>query len=133
MRDRKGEKLGWTGGWLGGFLWLLLLSIVWLVKGDVTSGIVGLVLFAAAVLCIIVFAPWKHPETKYWKLMLPVYVVFAAAISICIWFSGGMEAVGLRWSMLLCMLPVLLPFATAGARCWKDGGKAASGSDEAKA
>lgn len=32
MKERKSEKPGWVGGWSGGFVWLLLLSIVWLVS-----------------------------------------------------------------------------------------------------
>jgi len=30
MIERKGEKIGWIGGWFGGFIWLALLSIIWL-------------------------------------------------------------------------------------------------------
>ncbi|MEI8183138.1 MAG: hypothetical protein WCG29_10590 [Desulfomonile sp.] len=33
MANRLGEKAGWIGGWCGGFLWVLLLSVMWVVKG----------------------------------------------------------------------------------------------------
>jgi hypothetical protein len=33
MTNRTGEKVGWLGGWSGGFLWLAVLSVVWLVQG----------------------------------------------------------------------------------------------------
>lgn len=34
--SRKGEKIGWIDGWIGGFIWLCILSIVWLVQGKLT-------------------------------------------------------------------------------------------------
>ena len=121
MRQRRGEKVGWIAGWLGGFLWLCLLSVLWLVLGRITDGVLGLVLFAAAVAAVLALAPWKHPETRYWKLMLPIYVILVAAAGLCVWCVGGFGKLGLSpWSLFLLM-PLLIPFATTGARCWKDG------------
>jgi len=121
MRRRKGEQVGWIAGWLGGFLWLLILSVLWLVLGMITDGVLGLVLFAAAVAAIFTLAPWKHPETRYWKLMLPIYVIFAAGVGLCVWRVGGPGKLDLdQWELFLLM-PLLIPFATTGARCWKDG------------
>lgn len=117
---RTGEKVGWTGGWTGGFLWLLILSVVRLVQGRITSGIVGLGLFALAVGAILLLAPWRHPSTRQWKLMLPVYLVFFASIAWAVWASGGLEQVGLnRWSFFW-VLPCLIPLWTAGDRRWED-------------
>ncbi|MHC4199323.1 MAG: hypothetical protein ACYSU0_04975 [Planctomycetota bacterium] len=121
MRQRRGEKVGWIAGWLGGFLWLCILSVLWLALGRITDGVLGLVLFAAAVAAIFTLAPWKHPEARYWKLMLPIYVILAAALGLCVWRGGGFGKLELSpWSLFLLM-PLLIPFATAGARCWKDG------------
>lgn len=52
MRSRRGEKVGWIGGWLGGFLWLAILSIVWLVMEKTAEGVIGLALFAVAVAAV---------------------------------------------------------------------------------
>lgn len=121
MQKRRGERVGWIAGWLGGFLWLLLLSVLWLVLGRITDGVLALVLFASGVAAVLTLAPWKHPETKYWKLMLPIYVILAASIGLFVWRGGGFGKLGLSpWSLFLLM-PLLIPFATTGARRWKDG------------
>ncbi len=52
MRTRRGEKVGWIGGWLGGFLWLAILSVIWLVQGESTKGAIGLGIVSAAVAAI---------------------------------------------------------------------------------
>ena len=108
-------------GWLGGFLWLGLLSILWLALGRITSGALGLTLFVAAIVAVLTLAPWKHPETRYWKLMLPIYAMFAASVGLCVWRGGGLSKLGLGWWSLLWLMPALIPLATAGTRCWKDG------------
>jgi len=121
---RRGEKLGWTFGWTGGFLWLALLSGVWLVQGRTVEGLAGGALFLAAMALVAGCAPWKHPRTKNWKLMLPVYAAFFLSVLACIRLHGGFEAAGIRWWVLLAVLaPTLLPFATAGNRTWLDEGK----------
>lgn len=127
MQHRKGEKVGWIIGWLGGFLWLCLLSILWLVQGKTTTGMVGLGFFVVAILTILALTPWKHPETRYWKLMLPIYAVVAASLGLFIWCGGGLDELGLSGWSLPWLMVLLIPFATVGTRCWKDGD--ASGED----
>lgn len=121
MQQRRGEKIGWIGGWLGGFIWLCLLSILWLVQGRIADGLLGLGLFVAAILAVLALTPWKHPETKYWKLMSPIYAVLAASVGLFIWRGGGLDKLGLSWWSLFLLMPLLIPFATMGTRCWKDG------------
>ena len=121
MKERKGEKVGWIVGWLGGFVWLFLLSIVWLVQGKITSGVLGLGLFVLAVVFIIVLSPWKHSKTRYWKLMLPVYALLIVSAGTYVWLEGSFGNLGLSWWSILYLTPVLVPFATIGTRCWDDG------------
>ena len=121
MKSRKGERIGWLGGWLGGFLWLCLLSILWLVQGKLVNGLAGMGLFLVALCLIIVLGPWKHPETRYWKLMLPIYLVFLAAVSLFVWLGGGIKQMGLNWWSLLWLLPIFIPFGTMSSRRWCDG------------
>ncbi len=120
MTDRKGEKIGWIGGWLGGFIWLALLSIVWLLQNSIGKGMLGLTIFALAIISIIATAPWKHPNVKYWKLMLPIYLLLLISISLCISLYGGLESIGLKWTALFWVIPCLIPFATAGNRTWNN-------------
>jgi len=118
---RTGEKAGWTGGWLGGFLWLLILSVVWLVQGRLTAGTVGLGLFVLGVGAILLLAPWRHPATPQWKLMLPVYCVFFISVAWALWAWGDPARSGLTWWSFFWVLPCLIPLWTAGRRRWEDG------------
>ena len=43
--NRKGEKMGWIGGWFGGFIWLGLLSIVWVFQNKISNGMIGIMVF----------------------------------------------------------------------------------------
>ncbi len=119
--SRRGEKLGWTLGWFGGFIWVILLSILWLVKGQVEAGITGLALFIVGAAVIITFAPWRHPDTPYWKLMLPVYAAFFLTVAWTIRTAGGFQGLGVTWWSFSWLLPMFVPFATIGKRRWRDG------------
>ena len=118
---RTGEKTGWTLGWLGGFIWLLLLSVVWLFQKRTTEGITGLALFVLAVGIIVYFAPWRHPATRYWKLMLPVYLTLFASVGWVAWSIGGLEELGMNWWSCFWVLPCLVTRGTVGGRRWEDG------------
>lgn len=116
--NRKGEKIGWIGGWIGGFIWLGLLSSVWLFQNKISDAILGVILLVAAIMIIIASAPWKHPNTKYWKLMLPIYLLLFISIAFCIQRYGGVESIGLKWTAIFWMLPCFIPFLTTGNRTW---------------
>jgi phosphatidylserine synthase len=116
--SRKGEKIGWIGGWIGGFIWLCILSNVWLIQGKLKNGILGISLFIIAILFIIILSPWKFPRTKYWKLMSPIYAVFFLSIFLCVYLLGGLKSVGLNWLSFFWIIPCLIPFATVGNRSW---------------
>ena len=120
MGDRSGEKTGWIGGWLGGFIWVVILAIIVLVQGKLLSGLIGLAIAGAAVAYVLVGAPWRHPDTPYWKLMLPVYVLFFVAIAWALWAADDVYSLALnRWHVFL-LLPLLTPFWTTGRRRWSD-------------
>lgn len=120
MSNRRGEKLGWIGGWFGSFIWLLILSVLWLVQARYAVSLVGFGLFATVAVLIFFTAPWRHPETKYWKLFIPMYGILALSIAAYIWAVGGPQKLGLTAWNIVWLLPLLIPFATAGQRCWND-------------
>ena len=117
---RKGEKIGWTAGWMGGFIWVIILSMIFLVQGKLLSAVLGLLIALAAVLAIMRCAPWRYPNTPYWKLMLGPYAVFFISVAWAVWAYGGIRGLGLNCWNLLWLLPMLIPFGTLSKRKWSD-------------
>lgn len=105
---------------MGGFVWVAILSVVFLVKGQPLQAGAGLLLVGAAWASVTALAPWKHPGTPYWKLMLGPYALFLASATWAIWSFGGLGAAGLGGWSLLGLLPLLLPLALSGNRRWRD-------------
>lgn len=123
MREaRYGEKVGWTGGWMGGFLWVLVLSLVFFHQTKSGPALWGLFLCVAAAGAVVSFAPWRHPSTPYWRLMLAPYGVFLAAVVWAFWAFGGVRNAGLSWWSLLWLIPVLSPFGMLSRRTWAENG-----------
>lgn len=120
MADRTGEKIGWTGGFLGGFIWVFILSAILLYQGKSLQALAGFVLVGAAIFGIVCFAPWRHPSTPYWKLMLGPYVALFVSVVWGIWSYGGFNAVGIDWWAVLWFLPLLIPFGSLYKRTWSD-------------
>ncbi len=117
MTNRMGERIGWIAGWLGGFLWVAVLAVVFLGRARWGWGLAGLALAGLAVACVLGLAPWRHPATPYWKLMVPLYVLLLASAA---WAIGAFGAAGLEWWSVFWILPVLLPLGTMGRRTWRD-------------
>jgi hypothetical protein len=120
MKNRNGEKIGWTFGWMGGFLWAAILAVVFLFQQKWDKGIAGLVLVSLAVFFILIFAPWKRPDTRCWKLMVPLYTVLILSAVWVVWAFGGLRGAGMNWWNMLWLLPTLIPFYTIGRRTWND-------------
>ena len=117
---RAGERFGWLGGWLGGFIWVAILSGVFATQGRFAAAGFGLLLVGAAVTAIALSAPWKHPDTPYWKLMLPVYALFLASLAwLVVFWDASLEEMGLNVWQLPLLLLVLIPFKTVGRRTWR--------------
>lgn len=125
MNDRKGEKLGWTGGLTGGFIWVAVLGSVFFYQGKHLYGIVSFGLVAAAVFFIFRFTPWRYPNTPYWKLLLGPYAVFIVSVVWVVIGYGGMEILGLYWWNFLWLLGVLTPVFVLGKRKWSEHGGSA--------
>lgn len=120
MKDRIGEKTGWTAGWIGGFIWVFILSIVFLFQGKSEQGLLGVALTGIAIISVVFFAPWRFSSTPYWKLMLAPYGVFVLSIAWAVWSYGGLGSAGLTWWNLLWLLPLLIPFGSLSKRKWVD-------------
>jgi hypothetical protein len=120
MVSRLGEMLGWTLGWIGGFLWVAALALVLLLHGRVGEGAIGLSISIAAVVAIVTLAPWRHPTTPAWKLMLPLYLVEGIAVAWAVGCWHGSSGLEPSWWWLASAVPLLMPLATAGGRRWTD-------------
>ena len=120
---RRGEKFGWIGGWFGSFVWLGLLSAIWLLQNKISEAMIGLSVFIVVIIVISMTAPWKHPNTEYWKLMLPIYSLFSCSIVLSIYLYGGLESIGLKWTSFFWVIPGFIPLVTAGNRTWNSSAK----------
>ena len=120
MDKRSGEKIGWIGGWFGGFLWVIALSILFVIQGKHIEAVIGFVLSMLGLLSVFLSAPWKRPNTVYWKLMVPLYVILFGSIAWALWAFGGLTGRGLDWWNLLLIFPVLTPLFTIGKKRWND-------------
>ncbi len=115
---RRGEKLGWLIGWSGGFVWLLALAVVWLVEGRVWVAAAGILLWLAAELFVVRFTPWRYPGTRYFWLMLPLYLILIAATVLVMVGFGKKELSARDWSSFAWILPMLTPLFILGRRRW---------------
>ncbi len=118
MDNRGGEKWGWIGGILGGSVWVPAVSGVCLLHGRVLQCLIGLLLTCVMTAVVLASTPWKHPDTPYWKLMLPVYVVLFTSIAWALWPYDQEQ--GISWWSILLLLPLLTPFMTIGRMRWND-------------
>jgi hypothetical protein len=119
--SRTGEKWGWIGGWLGSFVWILISSVVWLLQEKYLSAVLAGGLFSAALALTFLLAPWKHPNVVFWKLMLPLLILFIISLAAFALVSGGLQETGNYSWCILFLAFLLLPLFNTGKRRWNDG------------
>ncbi len=107
MDCRGGEKWGWIGGIFGATCWILVGAGILLAQGKILQGLTGLALYVVAVAVSIACAPWRNPNTRYWKLMLAGLATPFGALSWAIWCFGVQDASPVL--LLSVFLAVLIP------------------------
>ena len=128
MDPRRGERLGWSLGWAGSFAWVAALAVVFAIQAKWAAALGGLAIVLLAALAVVRGAPWRHPQTRYWRLMLaPLLLELLAVVWAWRGFAGDL-APGDQFSpwMLAWMLPLVLPIFSLGPRRWVDGEAPAS-------
>jgi hypothetical protein len=98
-----------------------VLALMFLFRGQTLPGLTGLLLLAIGVGCMVLLAPWRNPQTAYWKLMLPLYVTLLVSVFWSLWVFDGTEQGGFSWWDPFWLLPLLMPLGTLARRRWQDG------------
>ncbi|MBI9077839.1 MAG: hypothetical protein JEZ02_20740 [Desulfatibacillum sp.] len=121
MQQDLGPKMGWTLGGIGSFLWVLILSVVLLVKGNIAGALIGMGLFSCAMAYLSVFSPWKYPDTPFWKLYLGLISLLAlsAVVLIGLWEPGG-RALKTHFYLVFLIVPGASPIFTIGKKTWRE-------------
>lgn len=120
MAGDRGRKTGWILGWSGGFVWVLILSIVFLYQRRTMEATTGFLIAILAEASILFLAPWRFPDTTYRNLMAPIYLLFFLGIAWGVWALGDPGWMGLTWWSLFLLLPLTLPLWLSGGRRWND-------------
>ena len=121
MGHRTGEKAGWIAGWAGTFSWVIVMTALAAAWGRTVYALALAGIAVLAALCIVRRTPWRHPDTRYWILFLPLYLLLAGAVGLCAAMAVAMgENIGnpMAW---IAMFPLFIPFFTIGRRRWTDG------------
>jgi len=116
--EDRGRRWGWSLGWFGSFLWIFALSGVWFVHGRTDLGGQGLAVGLLALYAIRHFAPWRHPDTKYWRLLLPLYGLLGLAMLVV---AQDPEAHLPALSLVPALCSgLLVPMLILGRRSWNE-------------
>jgi len=125
MAARTGEKLGWIGGWMGAFCWVAGFGIWSFLNGDTHGGTTSLALYAMSGYLVWRVSPWHHEQTRYWKLMLPLYGFFLIAIYLTLRTAGWLGSALENWPAFFGLGALFIPLFLVGGRRWSDGPPAA--------
>lgn len=118
-KKNQGVKWGWTGGFLGGSLWMLLLGIVQLARGELLlgAGLTALYLVSLAVLYLLL--PWKRPKTSMGLLYLGTLApILAGAVFVIWWVFAHDESI---WGLFGGFFAIFTPVFFFRGRTWADG------------
>ncbi len=114
---QKWMKLGWLSFAIAEVVWIVPFSIIWLIHGKYIFGIMGILLFCIALFLISAFVPWKYPNTKFWKLLIPPYAMFIMSIILLLYVLTGFNNLDdIQYGVWL--IPCFVPFFSLGYRTW---------------
>lgn len=115
--DQKWMKLGWLSFAIAGVVWIIPFGIIWLIQGRSFFGAIAIALCFIAIVAIINFVPWKYPDTKFWKLLIPPYGMFILAILLLLYVLTRFKSLS-EIQYGLWLLPCFTPFFTLGYKTW---------------
>lgn len=115
---RRGEKIGWIGGWLGGTLFFPIGAVVWLSCYNIPAATIALMVYIGFVSLAFTITPWKYPQTKYWKLLLPYYLLLIVGTALLLMTGFHNIQGSFKYFSAFYLLPAVLPFFTVGEKTW---------------
>ena len=128
--NKKGPRSAWTFGGLGAIIWIPVLGFIFLINGNIITAAVAGVFFVLGVLYLLIFAPWRFPETSLGFLYagLLVIMIFAAIAIFSAWYYWQLEKDIISDFNMNVFLPVLvvivfnlfLPVLLLAKKNWND-------------
>ncbi len=120
MFNKRMFKLSWYLGWLGTFSWLYGFTVYFLFLNLIIGAISGVILSLISVIAIFLTAPWKYPNTKYYILLSPCFLVLTASILWLIYYLQPItkEAFSPFWFSWVIFM--ILPIISLGNKTWND-------------
>ena len=115
--NKKTIKIIWLTFTTLSFIWIIPFSIVWFLEAYYSYGVFGLTESIIALVCINLFAPWRYPDTKLWKLLIPPYIFFVLSIMFLLYVYTGFDSFS-QIQYGIWLIPCLVPFFILGYKTW---------------
>lgn len=80
-------------------------------------GVGAIALFLLSMAVIFSFLPWKYPDTKLWKLMVPPFGMFILCVMLLVYVLTRFRNLA-EIQYGLWLLPCFSPFFTLGYKTW---------------
>jgi hypothetical protein len=110
-----------VGGFLGSTLWILILSGVWVVRGEIRWGLAGLAAYLVCLLVLWLLLPWRRPKVRIWKLYWGALAPIALSAGLFLWrhkAAGNQE--DLSWSTWVFLILILVMPPSFYRKTWEE-------------
>lgn len=115
--DGKWMQKGWLVFTLAAVVWIMPFGVVWITQGNIIAGSAAVVLCLVATAVDMAFVPWKYPDTRLWKLLIPPYAAFIASVLLLVYVLTRFESLS-EIQYGLWLIPCFVPFFTFGHKTW---------------
>ncbi|MBN1142723.1 MAG: hypothetical protein JXB25_13155 [Deltaproteobacteria bacterium] len=115
--NQKWMKWGWLIFTLAGVVWIIPFGFIWLIQGRLLFGMLAMALCLLAIVVIFASVPWKYPNTRLWKLLLPPYGFFLLSVLLLLYVLTGFGNLA-QVQYGLWLIPCFTPLFTVGYRTW---------------
>ncbi|HPN37322.1 MAG TPA: hypothetical protein PL041_02890 [Melioribacteraceae bacterium] len=120
MLKSKLIKLSWILGWFGSFSWIYGFTIYFIINLHFLASLIGIFISLLSLICIIKFAPWKFPQTKYYYLIIPCFILLVFSIFWAIYFIQPITKEEFSPLWFSWLLFFILPIISIGKKTWEN-------------